>query len=215
MKLRRDFRYSKLGLILSLCVSLFAQGCSEKPAIRSYVVPKYQEEEPEPEQGPPKYRVFGAIAPADDSGNNWFFFKLRPVGGGISAALSPEEVALHEMEVREFLASLKFPEGQNPTWTVPKSWSLGPVREGRIATFLMKKSQTEVELSITRFGGSLLSNVNRWRTNDAGVEPLTEADLAKQTETLTSADGKPITLVSVFGNGPKGGPKQPPFAPQK
>lgn len=213
----------RLGLCIAVTLSLFLHGCDSKPPIRSYTVPKYQEEAEEynpadsdvPEPGTPKFRVLAALAPATAMGNDWFFFKLRPAGGGVSAALSPKAAARHEADFRDFLASLKFTDGKNPTWTVPAGWKLDKPQQGRIATFKMKKSDTLVELTVTRFGGSLLDNVNRWRTNDAGVNPLTELELPKETEVITSADGKKITLVSVLGDGPKGDPKQPPFAPKK
>jgi hypothetical protein len=179
-------------------------GCRPADQITKYTAPKDPPNlgaiSDEPEEGEPRVRILGAIAPAGKDGDDdWYFFKIGPT--------KPRAVERHLAEFDAFVRSLKFvPEGP-PSWTVPEAW-----RElsnpNRIATFRMKKSETAVELAVTRFGGSLLANINRWRHEQAGAEPITEAEIETKCRVLT-VDGRRVVIVDVSGPGGKGGMMRP------
>ncbi len=148
-------------------------------------------------------RILAAIAPAGKPGeDSWYFFKMQS---------KPKAIERHAAAFDEFIKSLKFNENGPPSWTLPAGWrEVGSQGKERIATFRMKKSETPVELSVTQFGGTLIENINRWRAQQAGAEPITQAEIDTKCRTLT-VDGRKIVIVDVSGPGGKGGMK-PPFA---
>ena len=183
-------------------------GCAPAEQVTKYTAPK----EPldadfvsdDPDEGEPKVRILGAIAPAGKAGeNDWYFFKIGPT--------KPKAVERHAEAFEAFVRSLKFPQDGPPTWTVPAGWrEVGSQSRDRIATFRMKKSETAVDLAVTRFGGTLLDNINRWRAQQAGADPITEAEIETRCRVLT-VDGRRVVVVDVSGPGGKGG-MMPPFA---
>ena len=200
-----------LGVALVLA-ALGGAGCRPADQITKYTAPKEPADlsgvSDAPAEGEPAVRVLGAIAAAGKDGDNdWFFFKFQPARMGDS--YPPRAIERHAAEFDAFLQSLKFkPEGP-PSWTVPAGWR-EVSNPNRIATFRMKKSETTVDLAVTRFGGPLLDNINRWREQQAGVEPITEAEIPTKCRVLT-IDGRKVVVVDVSGPGGKGG-MRPPFA---
>lgn len=192
-----------LGVALLAAVA----GCKPAPEVTKYTAPK----EPldtdsisdQPGEGEPTVRILGAIAPAGKPGeNDWYFFKIQG---------RPKAVERHKAAFDEFVRSLKFHENGPPTWTVPAGWrEVGTQSRERIATFRMKKSETVVELTVTRFGGTLLDNINRWRVQQAGAGAITEEEIETRCQVRT-VDGRRVVIVDVSGPGGKGG-MMPPFA---
>ncbi|HJZ93564.1 MAG TPA: hypothetical protein VKE40_21990 [Gemmataceae bacterium] len=189
---------------LALLVGL--TGCKPAPQVSKYTAPKDPVDtdtvSDAPGEDEPKRRILGAIAPAGNPGENtWYFFKIDS---------KPKAVERHAAEFDEFIQSLKFPAEGVPNWTLPVGWrEVGTQGKERIATFRMKKSETPVELSVTRFGGPLVDNINRWRVDQAGSTPITEAEIETRCRVLT-VDGRKVVVVDVSGPGGKGG--MPPFA---
>lgn len=69
--------------------------------------------------------------------------------------------------------------GPGLTWDAPASWTAGPERPMRKATFLIGSGSPQTELAITAFPGDVggnLANVNRWR-QQLSLAPITEAEL--------------------------------------
>jgi hypothetical protein len=183
-------------------------GCSPAEQVTKYTAPKDPLDTDlipdEPGEGEPAVRVLGAIAsaPAKPGEESWYFFKMQPS--------PPKAVERHAAAFDEFIQSLKFSPDGPPTWTLPAGWrEVGSQGKERIATIRMKKSETTIELSVTRFGGTLLSNVNRWR-EQAGAEPIKQDEIDTKCRVLT-VDGRKVVVVDVSGPGGKGG-MMPPFA---
>ncbi|HKB01838.1 MAG TPA: hypothetical protein VKD90_06440 [Gemmataceae bacterium] len=180
-------------------------GCKPAPEVTKYTAPKDPFDtdliSDEPGEGEPRVRVLGAIAPAAKPGEeNWYFFKVLG---------KPKAVERHAAAFDEFVRSLKFQENGPPVWTVPAGWrEVGTQGRERIATFRMKKSETVLELTVTQFGGNLLDNINRWRVDQAGAEPITEAEIETKCRVLT-VDGRRVVVVDASGPGGKGGMKGP------
>jgi len=189
-------------------------GCRPDEQVTKYTAPK---DPPDPDQisdvpgeDGPKVRILGAIAPTGKPGEpSWYFFKFQ--GPQMGATYPPKAIERHEADFEAFLTSIKFTDDK-PTWTLPAKWRQVDVQTsvGRIATLRMKKSQTVVDLAISEARGSLLENINRWRQQQAGVEPITEAEIETKCRVLT-VDGRKVIVVDVSGPGGKGG-MMPPFA---
>ena len=192
-------------LMVALALAVLA-GCQPAPHVSKYTAPKDPVDtdllSDEPGEGEPAVRILGAIAPAGDKPDDWYFFKMQS---------KPKAVERHAAEFDAFIKSLKFVPTGPPSWTVPAGWrEVGTQGKDRIATFRMKKSETAVELSVTRFGGKLLDNINRWRAQQAGADPITEAEIKTKCRVLR-VDGREVVVVDVSGPGGKGG-MMPPFA---
>jgi len=197
---RRLASFALIGLIGTL-------GCKPPEQVSRYTAPKDPIDvdtiSDDPEGDEPADRVLGAITAAGKPGEeSWYFFKIRA---------RPKAVERHVAAFNEFIESLKFAENGPPSWTVPAGWrEVGSQGPDRIATFKMKKSETNVELAVTRFGGPLLDNINRWRVEQAGVPAITEAEIETKCKVLT-VDGHKVVIVDVAGLGGKGGGMKGPF----
>jgi hypothetical protein len=190
-------------LTVALALAALA-GCSPTPGVSKYTAPKDPPDidaiSDEPAEGEPAVRILGAIVPTGQP-DDWYFFKMQS---------KPNAIARHAADFDAFIRSLKFGPDGPPAWTLPAGWrEVGSQGKDRIATFKMKKSETPVELSVTRFGGKLLDNVNRWR-GQAGADPIAEAEIETKCKVLT-VDGRRVVVVDVSGPGGKGG-MVPPFA---
>jgi hypothetical protein len=198
--------------MLSLFVLL---GCGPAERVSKYTAPKDPIDtdsiSDEPDPGEPTVRILGAIAQAGRPGEqSWYFFKFQPPKS--SETYTPKALERHQADFEAFLQSLKFPAEGTPTWTLPSGWRTAEVKTQipRIATLRMKKSETVVDLAISEARGSLIENINRWRNLQAGIDPITEAEIESKHRVLM-IDGRKVIVVDVRGPGGKGG-MMPPFA---
>jgi len=189
-------------------------GCRPAEQVTRYTAPKEPPDpdliSDEPGENEPAVRILGAIAPAGKPGEeSWYFFKFQPARMG--ETYTPKAIERHAADFDAFIRSLKFNPDGPPSWIVPPGWREVTVSTQfkRIATFRMKKSETVVDLAVTQATGKLIENVNRWRVQQAGVEPITEDEIKTKCRVLT-VDGREVVVVDVSGPGGKGG--MPPFA---
>ena len=200
-------------LTVALVLAALA-GCEPAPGISKYTAPKDPPDTDlildEPGEGEPAVRVLGAIAPASDKPDDWYFFKFQ--GPRMGDTYSPKALERHAADFEAFLKSHKFSPDGPPTWTLPAGWKEVTVSTQipRVATLRMKKSETTVDLAVSRATGKLLDNINRWRVQQAGVDPIAAAEVETKNKVLT-VDGRKVIVVDVSGPGGKGG-MVPPFA---
>ena len=160
---------TKWWLVPTLVAVLSLMGCKREDDVRTYTV----EREPEKavatkaEQlpvGDAKYRFLGAILPAGER-SFWFVRFFGP----------SQQVSPHEADFDKFLASIRVADGgKNLTWTVPTGWKLRPAKQMRMVTLV--NGATELYIS-DPISGTMLDNVNRWRTDFTGIAKVTEAEL--------------------------------------
>lgn len=101
--------------------------------------------------------------------------------------------------------------GPGLAWDAPASWSAGPERPMRKATFLIasEAGAPGAELAITAFPGDVggnLANVNRWR-QQLSLSLITEAELRGALQHL-DVGALHVDLIKLVG------PATPPAAPQ-
>jgi len=81
-------------------------------------------------------------------------------------------------------------------WVAPAGWQSQPATGMRAATFLVTGAAgATADVSVVSFpgmGGDDLANINRWR-NQVKLPPITGADLAGQTQGVTTAAGAFVT----------------------
>jgi hypothetical protein len=188
-------------------------GCGPTEQVSKYTAPKdpvdFDLVSDEPAEGEAKVRILGAIAEAGKPGEeSWYIFKFQAPQMG--QTYPPKAIERHKADFEAFLKSVKFPAGGTPTWTVPAGWREVQVKTQiqRLATFRMKRSETQVDLAVSDAKGSLIENVNRWRAQQAGVEPITAAEIGAKCEVLT-IDGRKVVVVDVSGPGGRGGMMSP------
>lgn len=76
--------------------------------------------------------------------------------------------------------------GPGLAWDAPASWTAGPERPMRKATFLIGSGSPPTELAITAFPGDVggnLANINRWR-QQLSLAPISEAELGSALQHL-------------------------------
>ena len=201
MRLRfPGFPRPTLRWLAVVSLSALAVGCRPAEQITKYTAPK---DPPDIElisdavgDDENMRRILGAIV-STGKPDDWFFFKIDS---------KPKAVERHVAEFEQFIQSLKFANDTPPKWTVPKGWREVTVESQikRIATLRMKKSETVVDLAISQASGKLLENINRWRELQAGIGPITEAEIETKCRVLM-VDGRKVYVVDVSGPGAKGG----------
>jgi hypothetical protein len=209
-----------LALRTMLCLAalgtMLATGCQREIApIRQFDEPKPEYEMPLVEtKAPERMSIWGVIAPMGNG--QWWFFKL--VG-------PTERVLEQKSQYAAFVDSLKYNTHAEWKWEwkLPSGWRQVEGDGTRIYTFEMgpdTKDQTEAiaavggpiaasvfaaraypliypEMSLTLLGGSLLSNVNRWR-EQVGLRALEMAEL-QRTVQFRVIEGAGIFLVEMSG----------------
>ena len=106
-------------------------------------------------------------------------------------------------------AATAAPSGQpKPNWQVPSDWKEIPGGPFLVAKYLVTgaaNAQANVNVSMSsNDGGGMLANVNRWRTTQLGLGPVTEADLPKDIQTIELPGGK-ASLVDLTGQDARSG----------
>jgi hypothetical protein len=164
-------------------------GCAEPDTIATYKVPKPAPVPESVKRAVTEYRVLGAIIP-DGKGQSWFFLMQ-----GKSADLAPHAEAFVAV-----MKGLKFPDGleKEPKWTLPQAWAEDRSKPVRVATLYPNGPDHALDISVTRFGGDLLGNVNRWR-GKVGAAPVEEDELPKAAPTFQVETKQTGYLVDVTG----------------
>ena len=195
----------RLLLLIAVVSALPLTGCQEEEKIVHYTVPRVEGFPAAQREGGPKQkgaiqgkvRFLGAIVP--DKDQSWFF-KLVGPEAAVTPVVEPFE---------SFMKTVRLTGKEPPiAWDLPKEWQQEPGNQFRFATLTMKSEGETLELAVSKFGGTLLENVNRWR-EQVGLPKIVQNQLADETKTL-DVNGVKITLVNMVGEG--GAAKPPRFA---
>lgn len=209
------------GLSVIVLAAIAISGCKKAEQIEERTEPIPLSEIPYPDsvEGA-KVGLLVAIAPIGREKDQWCFFKfVGPI----------EEIAKERKNFDQFIGTLDFqPELKIPFfWKVPNAWRWLPGGGFRLATMKTAPLPTEAlvdlvddpviqmgirafqmgyenrfaELSVSKAGGSLLANINRWRNNDLGLPPIAPADLPR---VLSYRNLENATLIMVDMAGPGG-----------
>lgn len=84
------------------------------------------------------------------------------------------------------------------TYKVPEGWEPGKRSMMRVAAFQVSDGEEQVEITVIPAGGDVLSNVNRWRVQQLGLDAWTDEELKQASEELT-IDGRKATYVNLAG----------------
>lgn len=195
----------RLTAVLAL-LALAAVGCKPAPGISRYTAPHEAGESALPVDPPEDpaagERILGIIAPDPAAKDQWWFFKMRG---------RPAAVGKRVKDLEAFAASLKLPAGDDklPTYDLPRGWEVTRAK-AEFVLFSIRTGHpyTPNNLDVSRVGGSLAQNVNRWR-GQVGLNELPEAEVPASIKAIQLADGNPAYWVDLTG---PGGGKMPPFA---
>ncbi len=169
------------GMLLSL---LLLAGCQGSEEITHYQADRLKPREPE--------RLLGAIV-LRTKGPDWFFKFVGPAS----------VVAKHEEEFHKLIGSVRAGDrADSPlTWTLPNGWEQEPGEGFRVALLCFGPGHG-LELTVSKSGGGLLQNVNRWLDQMGLKEIDTEKELRERKiiKDLQS-NGLTIVLVDVTGVG--------------
>lgn len=232
MPVQSSWRTARLvALPLVVAVGFLISGCRKADQIEERTEPIPLSETPYIEaDGDAKVAVLVGMAPLGRERDRWCFFKM--VGPA-------DAVARERSRFDEFIGSLDYqPKLDIPFfWQVPNEWRWLPGTGFRLATIKTGPLRSEVlldlvddpairialrafyvgyearfaELSVSKAGGSMLANVNRWRNNDLGLPPISAADLPRL---LRYRNLETATIIIVEMAGPGGQKKaMPAFHP--
>lgn len=188
-------RLACFGLLATTCLL----GCRPEEEITQYTIPKFESIQLPPPAGKtsPKSaraeRMLGAIVP---HGAQTWFFKLSG---------TPERVAAQLDKFTHFLGTIEFTPNGNPQWQLPEGWREEAGTGMRFATLIVDEQSPPLELTVIAlptvggdFSEQLLANVNRWR-GQLTLPPLTQDDLARETQTIRLSGGQTVTWVDFTG----------------
>jgi hypothetical protein len=120
---------------------------------------------------------------------------------GAQAQLPPSHPPIDAGSMMAQAAAPGAPGQAKPSWEVPSGWKEVPGGQFLVAKFVLTgaaNTQAAVNVSMSPGdGGGLLANVDRWR-GQLGLAPTTEADLAKEAESLELA-GVKAPLADITG----------------
>jgi hypothetical protein len=191
-----------LLLALIAGVAMVPAGCAPEPGVTKYDVPKVTDTGANVDPASAKYRLLGAMFPADNP--EWFFKFSGPT----------EDVTKYEKEFDELLVSVKLNGAAPLEFTPPKGWKKGPGRgEFVIATALTPDDKYEVTITSSR--GGVEGNLGRW-VGQIGLRPGAN-DVMKYTKPIETTGKVKGLRVDLKGpNDPatkKGGMMMPPNHP--
>jgi len=194
-------RKAPLVAIVSLAIAVASTGCTEPESIR--VVDEPKPARPVAPSLPPeqqKFRTLVAMIPHNagegaEAFGQWWFFKFS---GPVDVVIANEPAFL------ALVQSAQLSRGETPLiWDIPPGWVSGEKVEGRYATLKLKDGPAEI--TVNTAGGSVLSNVNRWRTQ-LGLEDVSASALESVTS-VRSVNNRVVVFVDLTG------PKAPPTGP--
>ena len=197
MKFRRFASISSFSLLLGSLCSVSLTGCGEEE-IRVYKTPKPQESEktekktegidPELVELPnATTRLMGAVVL--DQGDQRFYFKVM---GPIDI------ITKNEAAIEQFLASVKFTKDPNEplTYKVPEGWKPGKGNQFSLAAFVLA-GEGAPELTVSRIGGSLIENINRW-LGQVGLKAIRQNQLSQISKEM-DMDGRKARHIDLKG----------------
>ncbi|WP_439624263.1 hypothetical protein [Gemmata sp.] len=205
-------RHSRCGWLVAVLACPFATGCGagDDGGVKTYKVAAPDDKaKPEEKGGEAKLpaghppvggpqggpqsgsgtRILGALYPAD---NPVWFFKLT----GPS-----DQLEKHAADFEKLTNSVK-PQGDAvPAFTLPAGWTLGGPRSVSrggvtvefVQTIKLGPPDAPLEVTISRSGGGVMMNVNRW-AGQVGVAVRGPADLGKYTKEFTADQVKGIRV---------------------
>ena len=210
----------RIARCIALAVALAAAGCSDSESIRVL-----EESKTPPAAAPPipadqkQYRTLAAMVPWDDDASenapHWWFFKLSG---------KTDLVAKNEAAFNSIIESIRTQanEEEPVVWTLPRGWTREKGGSGMMSRFATLKSPDgQAEIAVTRFGGLVSMNVQRWwkqlwgkeRANE--ITPANVFDYAKR----RTINGRLVITVDFSGpkdpnaKDPNGGPMMNPHNP--
>lgn len=102
-----------------------------------------------------------------------------------------------ETPARSAPVATREPSRGQPKWTVPEGWKDTPGNQFSVAAFAVTDGKQAIKTTVSRAGGDLLGNLNRWR-DQVKLEPWSADEAAKSAKKLT-VDGQEGTFVDFVG----------------
>jgi hypothetical protein len=191
-----------LGLRVStpaiIFMTSFMLGCRPEQTITTATQP-IEKEPPAKEEK----RFLAAVLPTGDG----YFLTLRLFAD--KSAVDAAEVGFYQ-----FLKSLEMPPTSNdaPKWTLPEGWvETQPSAAAAGFRWVTMKNKAGIEMYLSKpASGSMLENVNRWRTGFVGIPAIADKDLPLQLKPYELGTTK-ASIIDMTGPGGTGA-MTPPFA---
>jgi hypothetical protein len=191
------------------CVFLFAilalTGCAESETIR--ITTEKQQSAP---AAPPlpadqkKYRTLAAMIPADGKEGEpaWWFLKMSGPAAVIDRYQGDFDRILDSV--------LSLPDENTPiVWDLPEGWKQETAPRGGLRYATLKAPGGDAEIAVTRFGGTVLANAQRWWGELWGKDKGPELTAAAMPEYVRQKSVRGRLILRVDMAGPNEPPKRP------
>jgi hypothetical protein len=180
-------------------------GCSEPDAIRVHdETPPPQPQVRQIPDDQKQFRTLAAMVPADgmESGPSWWFFKMSG-----SAAI----VGKYQSDFDKLLNSIQSTsDAKDPvTWELPGGWTQGEKTPKSMRFATLKSPTGDAEIAVTRFGGTVLANAQRWWGELWGTDKAQDFTIAMMSEHIQQRTVKGRLVLRVDMSGPNEPPKRP------
>ena len=177
-------------------------GCSDSDSIRVHdETPPSRPTAPKIPADQKKFRTLAAMVPVDGK-EGWWFLKMT----GPTAL-----VAKYEADFDKLFNTLSAKaDVTNPiSWELPSGWTQDIAGREAMRYATLKTPAGELEISVTNFGGSILTNAQRWWGELWGKENVTELTPATLPEYVQERTVKGRLIIRVDMSGPNEPPKRP------
>lgn len=180
-------------------------GCSDPDRIRSH------SESTQPRSTAPsipadqkKYRTLVAMVPADgaETGPSWWFLKLS----GPAAVIEKYEADFDKL----FNSLAAKADERNPIiWDLPSGWKQEMAPPGGMRFATLKSPGGDLDISVTKFSGSVLANAQRWWGELWGKDKVMEFTVAMLPDYVHQRTVNGRLILRVDMSGPNEPPKRP------
>jgi len=193
-------------LVIFVAAVVLLAGCKPPSEITKYTAPHEADESGPPPDVPEDpvtgERILGLIVPAPPERGElqWWFFKMRG---------RPQAVGRRVKPLEAFAASLKMPADEGmPKYDLPSGWvHTQASNQFALVSIRTGHRYTPLPMDVSKAGGELAANVNRWR-DQVGLKELSADEIPGSLREITIGDGTKAYWVDVSGPGRS----KPPFA---
>jgi hypothetical protein len=191
------------GRCIAFAAIVAVAGCSEPDAVRVQNEPAQSRPSVPPIPADQKqYRTLAVMVPADaGEGASWGFFKMS----GPTAIVNK-----YEGDFDKLIKTISVnTDTTNPfSWEMPSGWDQEPGKSGAMRIATLKSPGDEIQISVTKFGGTVLANAQRWWGELWGSDKAQDFTVAMLSEYVRQVNVKGRLILRADLYGPKEPPKR-------
>lgn len=196
------------GRWLVFAAMVAVAGCSPADTIRVHdeAPPTRPDASPLP-ASQKQFRTLAAMVPSDTGKEpTWWFFKMSGPAAVIAKYEGDFDKLLDTIQAR--------PDDNDPIgWVLPAGWTQSEKTPASMRFATLKSPGGEVEIAVTRFGGSVLANAQRWWGELWGKDKQQDFTMAMMPDHVQQRAVHGRLVLRVDMSGPNEPSKRPAMGP--